>query len=229
MDVGQSFEWTFVVLNLDGPDDERVDALCEATDAVVESHGGLHLIAVLTEGPTAVDAARRAIAQLRSCDLQATRTYPDFVTRADIAERSNKRRQAVDNWVRGDRQKDFPGPVHLVGGGIWLWHDVQAWMRRERIQDVPPDDALYPSLSDHAAIDDELRHPGKAWIAMAPKVSIATVQADIVGRVFSSVDDRIFHAKYVTASYGKSGYGKAGSIVVIRENEPSTTGLIGSR
>jgi predicted DNA-binding transcriptional regulator AlpA len=153
----QSFEWVFVVPDISEPDDSRIDDLNRRCDAVVESHGGLSLVSTLTQGHSAVDAARVAIQVLEDSGLSAERTYPDLVTRADIAVRVQKTRQAVDNWVRGDRQQDFPSPVHLAGGGLWLWRDVSEWLQRERIKDLPDDGgAQYPALADHAAIDSQL-------------------------------------------------------------------------
>lgn len=153
----QSFEWMFVVPEISGPDDPRVDELGDRGEVFVESHNGLNLVSTLTSGRTAVGAARIAINLLADCKLKAQRTYPDLVTRADIAERVGMRRQAVDNWVRGDRQQGFPSPAHLVGGGAWLWRDVSDWLQRERIKGLPDDGGvLYPTLADHAVIDGEL-------------------------------------------------------------------------
>ena len=160
----RSYEWTFVVPDISGPDDERIDRLYAAADALVDSHSGLTRVSMLVDGQTAVAAAKKAIAKLENCGLVAERTYPEFVSRADIAERASKTRQAVDNWVRGDRQKDFPPPVHFVSGGVWLWRHVRDWLERERIQDVPVDETTYPSLDDHAVIDQQLSH-AKQWAA----------------------------------------------------------------
>jgi predicted DNA-binding transcriptional regulator AlpA len=120
------------------------------------------------------------LAQLSACDLVAKRTYPDFVSRADIAERAAKTRQAVDLWVRGDRQKDFPRPVHLVGGGVWLWRDVRNWLQQERIKNVPEDDTDYPSMDDHAVIDNQLTRRD-VWAEFAPEIaSAAAVDIDFL-------------------------------------------------
>jgi predicted DNA-binding transcriptional regulator AlpA len=178
----QSFEWVFVVPDISGPDDKRIDDLYGTAEALVESHGGLNLVAMLTTGHTAIEAARTALGQLSGCGLTAGRTYPDFVTRADIAERADKRRQTVDNWVRGDRQKDFPSPVHLVSGGVWLWRDVRDWLQRERIRDVPDDDVNYPSLDDHTVIDYQLARRG-AWPPVMPTIVPAAVDLGALARL----------------------------------------------
>lgn len=167
----QSFEWMFVVPEISGPDDPRVDELSDRCEVFLESHSGLNLVSTLTTGATAAAAARAAIGLLASCRLHAARTYPDLVTRVDIADRLKKRRQTVDNWVRGDRHEGFPKPVHLVGGGAWLWRDVRDWVDRERVRDIPDDEGVgYPTLADHALIDSELLRSAGVVSAGAPFV-----------------------------------------------------------
>ncbi|WP_458315825.1 helix-turn-helix transcriptional regulator [Mycolicibacterium brisbanense] len=155
----QQYEWMFVVPEISGPDDARIDALSDRVDSVVESHSGLNLVTLLAPGDTALAAARSALRTLDQCGLRPARSYPDLVARGDIAERVGVERQAVDHWIRGQRRKGFPGPVHLAARGLWLWHDVAEWLEREHIDRDTDHGIAYPSLSDHALIDNQLRVP----------------------------------------------------------------------
>lgn len=149
------FELIFVTPDLAGPGDDRVAMVEEHLDVVVESHSGLTLATVTAEGADAVTAALSAAAVLSACGLSPVRSYPDMVTRQDIADRADVSRQAVGNWVRGERMQSdpFPTPVNLVGGGVWLWGDVVAWLRRHG-HDI--EDLKFPSIAEHARIDTAL-------------------------------------------------------------------------
>lgn len=155
----QQFEWMFVVPEISGPDDARIDALSTRVDSVVESHSGLNLVTMLVPGDNAVAAARGALRTFDQCGLRPVRSYPDLVARGDIAERVGVERQAVDHWIRGQRRKGFPSPVHLAARGLWLWQDVAEWLERENIDYDNDEGVAYPSLSDHALIDNQLRNP----------------------------------------------------------------------
>ncbi|CQD11955.1 hypothetical protein BN1232_02256 [Mycobacterium lentiflavum] len=175
----------FVLPDVTDPGDPRIDALYGAHEALVESHGGLSLASMVTPGETPIAAARMAIAHLAACGFNPERTYPDLVTRADIADRLEKRRQTVDNWVRGERKRDFPSPIHFVGGGVWLWRDVRDWVERAQVRDLPDDDGIgYPSLADHTVIDSELLRTGGFWSPVVPFVvpdavrTLAALQLD---------------------------------------------------
>ncbi|MGU3586394.1 helix-turn-helix transcriptional regulator [Rhodococcus sp. C26F] len=149
------FELIFVIPEVADPGDPRISQVEEHLDVVVESHSGLTLATVTAEGSDPVTAALNAAEILSSCGLPPARSYPDLVTRQDIADRVEVSRQAVGNWVRGQRlQSDpFPSPVHLVGGGVWLWKDVVDWLRRNNYQ---IDDLPSPSIDEHARIDNLL-------------------------------------------------------------------------
>lgn len=148
--MGQ-YEWTFVVETMS---DESVESIYADFDATASSHGGCELLTLTLGGPSASDAAKSAITTLNDrYSVQVVRSYPDLVTRADIAERLEVTIHTVDQWVRGDRWKDklFPGPFNLVGGGIWLWGDVQEWLRS--VGKATAGELAYPGHGDHADVD----------------------------------------------------------------------------
>lgn len=175
MQAEQSFEWMFVVPDITGPDDPRIDALYERSDALVESHGGLNIVTVLVPGRTGIDAARVAVGILGDCGLTAVRSYPDLVTRGDITERTGMERQTVDHWIRGQRRKGFPDPVHLAGRGLWLWRDIDEWLKREGVGPGAEDDVAYPLLADHAAIDNHLRRK----VVVSGVMSVCTARVSL--------------------------------------------------
>ena len=149
------FEISFVIPELTGAFDPRVSQVEEALDIVVSSHSGLAVATVIVAGSDAVAAGRAASATLSSCSLPPLRTYPDLVNRQDIADRLDVSRQAVGNWVRGERHQShsFPTPVNMVAGGVWLWGDIAEWLR---LAGRDPDDVGYPTLQDHARLDEFL-------------------------------------------------------------------------
>lgn len=158
------FEIAFVIPELTDAFDPRVAQVEEAMDIVVSSHSGLAVATVIAVGSGAVAAGCAASTILSSRGLPPQRTYPDFVSRQDIADRLDVSRQAVGNWVRGERHQahPFPGPVNMVAGGVWLWGDVVVWLRRTGRDS---DDLGFPTLDDHARLDSilaDVREPREA-------------------------------------------------------------------
>lgn len=147
------FEFIFVIAEVSGPGDERIVAASNNLDITVSSIGGLTLASVTVEGTDATAAGLSASVDLGHFGFDVIRTYPDFVTRQDIADRIGVSRQAVSSWTRGERcgNDPFPSATSLVGDGIWLWADVVEWRRRNGHE--IDDDIAYPSLADHARVD----------------------------------------------------------------------------
>ena len=110
------FEIAFLIPELTDAFDPRVTQVEEAMDIVVSSHSGVSVATVIATGSDAVAAGRAASATLSACGLPPKRTYPDLVSRQDIADRLYVSRQAVGNWVRGERNQShsFPTPVNMV-------------------------------------------------------------------------------------------------------------------
>lgn len=186
------FELIFVIPDVTDPADSRIAKAEEQLDIVVEAHSGLALATVTADGVDAVDAATNAAAILEACGLCPVRSHPDLVTRQDIADRAEVSRQAVGNWVRGDRIRSdpFPAPTNLVGGGVWLWGDVVEWLRRHghEIEQIG-----LPSLDDHTRIDEALlghRHPADSLLIRG-HISASAERTEIrYGSSISSPDDR---------------------------------------
>lgn len=145
------YEWIFVVDDLEN---DAIDAVYSTCDALVSHHAGFTLLTITTEGSTAVEAAKVAIAQLRDERqlVRFQRAYEDLVTKVEIAARCNTTPQAVGQWVRGKRQRKFPFPecYNLTAGGIWFWGEVNHWLRRTN---KSSDDIEYPCREDYCAVN----------------------------------------------------------------------------
>lgn len=145
------YEWIFVVDDLA---DEIIDAIYSVCDALVSHHDGFTLLTVTTEGSTAVEAAKTTIVQLQDERqlVRFQRAYEDFVTKVEIAARCNTTPQAVGQWVRGKRRRESPFPerFNLTAGGIWLWGEVNHWLRRTN---KSSDDIEYPCREDYSAVN----------------------------------------------------------------------------
>lgn len=150
---GLGFEIAFVTESLVDAADERIDRVAEfIPNLVVSSDGELTLMTTLVRGSDAIEAGVTGARAIESSGIRVIRTYQDLVTRQDVADRLSVTRQAVGNWVRGERHDDapFPAPVSLVAGGVWLWGDVAEWARERGFQ---MDQIQYPSLTDHNRLD----------------------------------------------------------------------------
>ena len=147
-------EIIFVLNEVGELGDPRVDIVEADLDAVFERHGDLCLVTVSVEGASAFTAAVDGVRRLTEAGFTVLRSYPDFVTRAEIADRLDITRQAVGNWVRGERLAtvSFPALVHLAAGGLWLWGDVVDWQRASGCGSVAAE-LHFPSIEDHGAID----------------------------------------------------------------------------
>lgn len=125
MDNQHPFRFKFRVSNLTP---EAEDDLAESAEMYFSQHIGVDFVVCYEEGPDAIKTARQIIAKLRNHYVHVERLEPDFVTRTEIADRADVKRQAVSLWVTGKRKSDFPAPSVSYGGGLWYWPDVQRWL-----------------------------------------------------------------------------------------------------
>lgn len=162
------YELIFVVDYIGALGDPRVDRVEAEFDAVFDPHGDLCLATITVEAADARSAAASGVRCLREAGFSVLRSYPDLVTRAEIAERFDVTRQVVGNWVRGERQSGiaFPIPAHLAANGLWLWGDVVAWHRATG--DGTGGVVLrYPAVEDHVAIDADIFTPARQAVSPA--------------------------------------------------------------
>lgn len=128
----QEYEFLFVVEGV-STDDPAVAVLVDRFDAVLSWNSGLHRLAVSGAGRGAVDATEQLVRALTSAipALRILRLDEDLVGVSDIAERTGRTRQNVQQWVNGERwtSRKFPLPVASVGRSLaWRWADVNEWL-----------------------------------------------------------------------------------------------------
>ena len=148
------FEFQFVVDGVSIDDDDVVTALAEEFDALLSWHRGTHLLSVAAEGSTAVDAAQRLLPNLVKAvpTLRVLHLDPDLVGVVDIANRTGRSRQNVQQWVDGIRQGETSFPRHegAVGRSLaWRWADVDAWLKPLGLDDGE----LRPTRDEATLID----------------------------------------------------------------------------
>ncbi|MEL4506230.1 hypothetical protein AAEX63_15190 [Luteococcus sp. H138] len=131
------------------PLNERTEgAVLDSLDASIGGHGPITEIILTAEGSSAELAFRGAVHQLEALGVRVRELRPDLVNRKAIALRSGRTPQGVGLWIRGERHrlKPFPEPFNLAGGGLWLWGEVNAWLRE---QGEAVDDLALPTRADH--------------------------------------------------------------------------------
>ena len=146
------FEYTFIVEPIS---EELEDELLDEFDCLPGTdHSGRSYITITTPGANAVDAAKNMHMLLLARGIHVQRAEHDLVTRSEIADRLQKTRQAVGNWIRGTRQsstESFPETFNDTAGGVWLWGDVVSWVRQLGIDPAPGFD--FPTREDLDSIN----------------------------------------------------------------------------
>lgn len=147
------YELTFEVNGMN----ETVDvALSTDFDVMVGiDHHGMEFVTATIEADSAAEAARSLVASLHSLGVTVYRLREDLVTRKDIAERAGVTPQAVGHWIRGDRAvgATFPAPYNPVAGGVYLWGEVNSWLRENGKNS---DDWEFPSREDIICVNADL-------------------------------------------------------------------------
>ncbi|GAA5063395.1 XRE family transcriptional regulator [Nocardia callitridis] len=156
--TAHEFEIAFVIEAVEA-DDPRIDQVMETLPGTTISGAlGLTVATTLIDAHAAIEAGLHAAKALAAAGLAPVRTYQDLVSRQDIADRLDVSRQAVGNWVRGERQNSwpFPAPITLTSGGAWLWTTVVGWVEATGVADLS--ESKLPTLADHCALDVMIRH-----------------------------------------------------------------------
>lgn len=151
--TAHEFEIAFVIETVEA-DDPRIDQAMEALPGATFSGAlGMTVATTLVDADTAIEAGLHAAKALAAAGLTPLRTYQDLVSRHDIADRVGVTRQAVGNWVRGERQnsRQFPAPVTLASGGLWLWTSVVRWIEATGAAEL--NESELPTLDDHCVLD----------------------------------------------------------------------------
>jgi len=142
-----------LMFDVDALDDNATEKIYSTYDALVSSHSDGTTLTITAEGPAAATAAKRLISELDALGVTVRRLVEDLVSKADIAARCEATPQAVGQWIRGTRQRSTPFPprFHRVLGGVWLWGEVNDWLRRV---EWPHDDSIeYPCRKDYDEVN----------------------------------------------------------------------------
>jgi hypothetical protein len=113
--------------------DDRLDALFEAgcDDATFSHKEDMTFAAFDREATTMLDAILSAIQAVESVEgFEVLHVDPDeLVWASEIAERTGRTRQSVDQLVKGQRGPgSFPAPAtHATRNPLWRWSEVETW------------------------------------------------------------------------------------------------------
>ena len=149
------YELTFVVSGETVDNEEAVAKLYDAHGAMLCRAGSVDLLTIAYQGENAVAAALGAVTAISSAvpKIRVHRLDRDLVGIPEIAERTERSRQNVTQWIKGERKGDgppFPAPEGTAGRAtVWLWTEVNAWLKHHGLDDG----FHYPSRDEMALID----------------------------------------------------------------------------
>lgn len=137
--------------------------LLDKLDCIVgRRHDGLSFVTTWVAGDDAETAANYAHALLVAAGVAVQRMEFDLAGRSELAHRLGVTRQAIGNYVRGERRLGAPFPAMFsdVAGGVWLWGDVVDWYRNQGLDDPRPGIG-YPNRADIESFNADL-HASRA-------------------------------------------------------------------
>ncbi|MGW4896885.1 helix-turn-helix transcriptional regulator [Kitasatospora sp. NPDC004240] len=164
------YELTFVVSGTSVDDADTVEALEHELDAMLYRGGGVDLLTIVTPGDSCLAAALQAVSDVGrvASHLQLLRLDRNLVGVAEIAQRTSRTRQNVNQWINGDRQGKarFPLPEGTAGRShVWLWSEVNRWLRI-----IGLDDGFeYPTRDEMAIIDSMLIRARQGAVPVSSK------------------------------------------------------------
>ncbi len=151
------YEFTLLAVGADIQTDEALNALAEAgcDDATVGSAGGVQHLDFDREADSYLEAATSAITDVGAAvgGVQIVRILPDdYVTLAEIGERTGRTRESVRLLSIGERGPgNFPVPAARGDerNKLWRWTEVALWFATELGErtDEPIDWAVQRALN----------------------------------------------------------------------------------
>ena len=133
---------------------EQEDLIYDEYDALIASHTGATRLTVTVEGATVLDGAHRLLGFLRTIGVAPKQFSEDFVIRADVASgQTSAGRPSVCGSAAS--AASLPQVSSPVAGGIWLFGEIDAWLRTNvPTYDAP--DVAFPTRDDHVALGELL-------------------------------------------------------------------------
>ncbi len=129
----KTFEFSIVASGLDPEAEDFADRFFVAgcDDATVSFQKG-HIILDFARAAASLEAAiASAVEDVAKAGAKVDRIEPDpLVSLIEIAARSGLSRQAITNYAKGERAKNFPAPIARVtaDSSLWDWATVAKWM-----------------------------------------------------------------------------------------------------
>jgi predicted DNA-binding transcriptional regulator AlpA len=141
------FELTIKGVLTDELLDTLVDVGCD--DATFSAKDDLTFASFDRDAPTLLGAIISAIRDIESVNtFRVMQVDPDeLVWASEIAERTNRSRQSIDQLVKGQRGPGtFPSPAsHSTRNPLWRWPEVEAWFETYEGRPANPERAAIVS------------------------------------------------------------------------------------
>ena len=136
------FEFSLVVEGISVEDEIALNSLYENYDALLFSQSGRNILVISHEGSDSVTAAHELITSLKRDlpQVSVLRLDADLVGVSDIAKRTDRSRQNVDQWIKGlrhgERGPAFPAAEGVAGRSpVWRWAEVNEWLEGQGLGD----------------------------------------------------------------------------------------------
>jgi hypothetical protein len=152
----KTFEFSIIASGLDPDAEDFADRFFVAgcDDATVAFQKGHIILDFARMAASLDDAIASAVRNVGKAGAKIDRIEPDpLVSLIEIAARSGLTRQAITNYAKGDRGKDFPAPVARVTeeSSLWDWATVARWMfENEKIDKQTALDAAIVKYANEA-------------------------------------------------------------------------------
>jgi hypothetical protein len=132
--MSNHFSITLVTRRLGDELEDRILNELGDIDVSVGVQAGLTTVDAIVPSSSAIAAAQSLTGRLEPLGVNVVRLLPDLVTQAQIARTAKVSRATVSLWARDDAPgSPFPNPYAFTGSGpIWVWDDVNEWLRRRR-------------------------------------------------------------------------------------------------
>lgn len=172
----QEYDFTLVLTGIDSVSDAEVNALYGAgcDDATVSVRSGRVYITFSRTASSLKDAIMSAIADVTSANIGAEVLRIDscnLVTQAEIARRSGRSRQVINQYILGTRGPgSFPPPACNIcdDAPLWYWCEVSYWLWENNM--VKEDVVREAEQLDMINSVLELRHQRKSRPGLAEEI-----------------------------------------------------------
>ncbi len=129
----KTFEFSIIASGLDPEAEDFADRffIAGCDDATVSFQKGHIILDFARDAESLEEAIASAVENVSKAGATVDHVEPDpLVSLIEIAARSGLTRQAITNYVKGARGKDFPPPVARVTeeSSLWDWATVARWM-----------------------------------------------------------------------------------------------------